>query len=780
MGMPPPVMVPPSKWRILKQGDREYYHNIEENTTTWTKPEELMSDDERAMVGTQWAQYKSPEGRPYWAHKQSKQTTWEMPEEVQRNLDRIKSSRPPQRPPPNAWAAGPAMGPPSFDHGRNERERDSYQPADRRDRRDRDDREGGFGGERGERGERAERQSFAPANELQFATPQEAEAAFMKVLKQLKVQADWSWTQTVRVGIKDPNWRAIPDPEKREQAFKKYCDDLRAQEKHKEKDRQAKLRMDFMAMLRSHPEIKHYTKWRTARPILEEETIFRSAKDDNERRQLFDEYIALLKQANAEKEVEDKKTALDGLQSLLQDLDLEPFTRWQSAEAQLEDSMEFNSEKYQSLHRIDVLTTFEKHIRQLQREQNDRVQAENNAKRRIERRNRDAFKQLLSELQENGMLRYGTKWKDIHSTIQNDPRYTAMLGQPGSTPLDLFWDAMEMEEQKFRTLRRHALNALEQHRFEVTATTPFDDFLKIMRSEPRTANIDDQSVRSIFDYVVAKVKRRQDDERRDEEYNERYAMDNLRSVIKRLEPPVSPSDDWQAVRPRVEKTDEYRALKSESLRQSVFDKYMRRLKEKESDRRERSKRDPRDRERDRRERDREYRNGHSDSHRRHRTRTRSPENDPYAAERRQAQQDREARYRNNDSTGLSPPHRRDRERDLDRYERSRQGSGDHYGRERREREAERERSYVSRGDPLSRADPRERSVSELDYGDGTGRPISTRRRRESDESSSRRDNKRPRYSPRHDRKSKTPAPEPAKVEERALRSGSEEGEIEED
>lgn len=41
---------------------------------------------------------------------------------------------------------------------------------------------------------------------------------------------------------------------------------------------------------------------------------------------------------------------------------------------------------------------------------------------------------------------------------------------------------------------------------------------------------------------------------------------------------------------------------------------------------------------------------------------------------------------------------------------------------------------------------------------------------------------RARYSPRHDRKSKSPVPDPIKKEEEdaALRSGSEEGEIEED
>jgi hypothetical protein len=84
-------------------------------------------------------------------------------------------------------------------------------------------------------------------------------------------------------------------------------------------------------------------------------------------------------------------------------------------------------------------------------------------------------------------------------------------------------------------------------------------------------------------------------------------------------------------------------------------------------------------------------------------------------------------------TGLSPPRRRERRED-DRFERPRRSpAGDHYGTERREREVERERSYVSR------ADPRESSVSLLDYGDGTGRTASARRRRDSDESASKRD-----------------------------------------
>lgn len=409
---------------------------------------------QRAIPGSGWA-INHVDGKRYFYHTLTKDTTWTIPDAVQQNIDRNKQNQPPARPPPSqsGWAAGPA--PHQYESRRPER--DEYRP-DRHDRdrdRDRDrERDSGFGADR-------PNITFTTGNELQFSSTQEAEAAFAKVLKQMKVQPDWTWQQAVRAGIHDPNWRAIPEPEKREEAFKKYCEDLRAQEKHKEQDRQAKLRADFTAMLQSHPEIKYYTRWRTALPFIEDETIFRSAKDDTERRALYEEYIVSLKKAHEEEEAESRRSALDEIRGLLQGLNLEPFTRWQAAEEKLENNDQFQSDRFRSLSRMDVLDQFEKHIRQLQREHNDRVQADRRVKHRAERKNRDAFNTLLKELRDSGKIRAGTKWKDIHDTIEDDPRYTAMLGQHGSSPVDLFWDALEDEDAKFRTLRRHALDVLE-------------------------------------------------------------------------------------------------------------------------------------------------------------------------------------------------------------------------------------------------------------------------------------------------------------------------------
>ena len=102
-----------------------------------------------------------------------------------------------------------------------------------------------------------------------YSTFEEGEAAFIKLLRRSNVQPDWTWEQTMRATIKDPQYRALKDPKDRKAAFEKYAVEVRLQEKDRAKERLAKLRSDFGIMLRRHPEIKHYTRWKTARPIIE-------------------------------------------------------------------------------------------------------------------------------------------------------------------------------------------------------------------------------------------------------------------------------------------------------------------------------------------------------------------------------------------------------------------------------------------------------------------------------------------------------------------------------
>lgn len=299
-------------------------------------------------------------------------------------------------------------------------------------------------------------------SEPDYGTIEEAEGAFMKMLKRHNVMPDWTWEQTMRETIKDPQYRSLKDPRDRKSAFEKYVAEVRLQEKDKAKERFAKLRADFNTMLKRHPEIKHYSRWKTIRPIIEGETTFRATNDENERRQLFEDYVVELKKAHMEQEAATRKQAMSELAGILGSLNLEPYTRWSEAQAVIESHEQVQGdEKFKTLSKFDILNAFESHIKTLEREFNDARQQQKAVRARKERRNRDKFLELLKELRSQGKIKAGSKWMNIRPIFQDDPRYQAILGQSGSTPLDLFWDMLEEEERSLRGPRNDVLDVLD-------------------------------------------------------------------------------------------------------------------------------------------------------------------------------------------------------------------------------------------------------------------------------------------------------------------------------
>jgi len=762
-GLPPaPVL-----WQEARAADgRTYYYNTATKETTWTKPAEVMTPVEKALAAQPWKEYSTPEGRKYYYNTETKQTVWEMPAPYREALNSAQLPPKPVQQPP-AFVAGGSTALTSYSASR-----DTGTPFESRARND------GI--------------QLPVTKEVvpDYSSFEEAEAAFMKLLRRSNVQAEWTWEQTMKATIRDPQYRALKDPKDRKAAFEKFSVEVRQQEREKAKERLAKLRTDFGKMLRTHPEIKHYSRWKTIRPIIEGETVFRSTDNEDERKQLFEEYIVELKKQHIEQEAATRKSALDDLGAILKALELEPYTRWSQAQEILDQTERIQTdERFKLLSKSDVLTAFENHIKSLERNFNDARQQQKASKARRERQNRDKFLELLQSLRSQGKIKAGTKWMSILPTIQDDPRYVAMLGQAGSTPLDLFWDIVEEEERALRGRRNDVYDVLEDKRYEVTPKTSLDEFLDIMHADRRTANIDRDVLELIYQRLHEKIMRRSEDEKHAADRHQRRAVDALRSRIKHLEPPVRITDSWETVKARVEKMNEYQAVESEDLRRSAYEKVVKRLKEKEED----AERE-RERRHSRRDDDRDRRNGHRGETKYGRL-SKSPEPDAYEADRRKAMAAREKQYRKASSLGLSPPPSsyRDRERrerderhgrlDRDRISPSRHMSA--YERERREREEERERLYRTRADPRSTRD-------ELNYGEESRSVAgSERRRRRGDGSdaesveSGRRSAKRSRRERGNSgEKDKSKTPEPVKpelvAEPSGVHSGSEEGEIEED
>ena len=75
-----------------------------------------------------------------------------------------------------------------------------------------------------------------------------------------------------------------------------YTDNLRAKEQEERDARLSKLRPAIRNMLKGNPNVFHYSTFATADKLFAQHPIWQQAKIEAERRLIFEEYVAELKQ----------------------------------------------------------------------------------------------------------------------------------------------------------------------------------------------------------------------------------------------------------------------------------------------------------------------------------------------------------------------------------------------------------------------------------------------------------------------------------------------------
>merc|ERR1712203_1349894 len=114
-------------------------------------------------------------------------------------------------------------------------------------------------------------------------------------------------------------------------------------------------------------------------------------------------------------------------------------TTWEQCQQMLLDNPAFaDDDELLAMDKEDALIAFEDHIRELEKEEDIEKDKERKRQKRHQRKNRDALIELLDELHEAGKLTSMSLWVELYQSICADNRFSHMLGQPGSTPLDLF------------------------------------------------------------------------------------------------------------------------------------------------------------------------------------------------------------------------------------------------------------------------------------------------------------------------------------------------------
>jgi pre-mRNA-processing factor 40 len=95
-------------------------------------------------------------------------------------------------------------------------------------------------------------------------------------------------------------------------------------------------------------------------------------------------------------------------------------------------------------------------------------------------------------------------WVELFGVISNDERFSKMLGQPGSTPLDLFKLYVEDLKARFHDEKKVVKEILKDKGYTIDIDSTFEKFAEIISTDQRAAALDAGNIRLTFNSVCNK------------------------------------------------------------------------------------------------------------------------------------------------------------------------------------------------------------------------------------------------------------------------------------
>ncbi|KAF7770901.1 hypothetical protein Agabi119p4_6875 [Agaricus bisporus var. burnettii] len=572
---------------------RTYWFNTGTKQSVWEKPDELKSQFERALSKTKWKEYFS-NGRKYYYNTETKESKWEMPDDVilrvnlellplqdsHQSEEQLKSQQPNGT--SNAGTPSLAVGPHTGNNGLP-LAANSVLPA------------------------RPHLPDDPVIPHNGFATVEEGEKAFIHLLRKAGVDANWTWDQTMRAIITDPLYKALNTLAEKKSCWEKYTNGLRAKEQEEKEARLAKLRPALRNMLKGNPNVFHYTTFRTADKLFAQHPIWQQARIEAERKLIFEEYVTELKQREMQESRGSRTRSVAKVVALFKELNVDVVTRWKTAHSMVMDSDEYKMDfELQKLPTLDILLAFEDYSRVREREYEEQTRRAQVEKTRKERKAREAYKALLQELIDNEKIKARTKWKEVYPIFKDDDRYLNMLGNPGSNPLELFWDAVDTLDQKLHAkivvveeaLRQWSPPGSEAEKskpegdgdvkmgdtesgFVVSVDTKEEEFLKVVDAHATESSkqLSENDLHAVFNALKDVALKKQADEQRRAERKQRHLQDDLRYAMRKLAEPLDIALSYEEAVPLIAHLPEYKALEDEEGRRAAFAKFVKRQKE---------------------------------------------------------------------------------------------------------------------------------------------------------------------------------------------------------
>uniref|UniRef100_A0A8C1Q8D5 PRP40 pre-mRNA processing factor 40 homolog A n=1 Tax=Cyprinus carpio TaxID=7962 RepID=A0A8C1Q8D5_CYPCA len=555
-----------SVWTEHKSLDgKTYYYNTETKQSTWEKPDELKSPAEQMLSKCPWKEYKSDTGKPYYYNSQTKESRWTKPKELEDLEAMIKAEE-------NGTADVVAPGTTPALTSQSEssvtvaavaeteatmatvatEEQPSHVPAQVAEV---------SSDVTVNSTEEAPSVETQPSNDVskeerpelvkkvyKWNTKEEAKQAFKELLKEKGVSSNASWEQAMKLIINDPRYSALPKLSEKKQAFNAYKVQTEKEEKEEARIKYKESKETFQRFLENHEKMTSTTRYKKAEQMFGDQEVW-SCVPERDRLEIYEDVLFYL--AKKEKFSFFLSNSLNRKLSSLclcvcvLDMDKE-----------------------------DALICFEEHIRALEKEEEEEKQKTLLRERRRQRKNREAFQKFLDELHDHGQLHSMSAWMEMYPTVSAAIRFNNMLGQPGSTPLDLFKFYVEDLKARYHDEKRIIKDILKDKGLLVEINTGFEEFGSVISSDKRATTLDAGNIKLAFNSLLEKAEAREREREKEEARKMKRKEAAFKSMLKQATPPLEPEATWEGARERFLKEPAFEDITLESERKRIFKDFM--------------------------------------------------------------------------------------------------------------------------------------------------------------------------------------------------------------
>merc|ERR1711988_1403005 len=343
-----------------------------------------------------------------------------------------------------------------------------------------------------------------------FKDKKEAMEAFKVLLTERNVPSTANWEAALKLINKDPRWEYLCKLTEKKQVFNAYKIQRQKDEKEEARLKAKKSKEDLEDFLMNNDRITSTMKYFRCDELFGDSTVWKNVPEI-ERREVFEDSMVNLAKKEKEKAKALRKRNTNRLTDILDRMtNIKYNTTWTQAKQMLLDNPAFaEDDELLAMDKEDALIVFEDHIRQLEKEEDVEKDKERKRQKRHQRKNRDGFIELLDELHEAGKLTSMSLWVELYQSICADNRFSHMLGQPGSTPLDLFKFYVEDLKARFHDEKKMVKDILKESGQQIDTNTSFDEFMNMLRPDKRFSGLDAGNIKLTFNSLIEKAEARE-------------------------------------------------------------------------------------------------------------------------------------------------------------------------------------------------------------------------------------------------------------------------------